>query len=567
VTSDTNIVSTWVASRLRRYWPMILAALLVQMASAGLSSLQPLFFQKLVSLAVSGVRAFPLTEGLRVLGELGVIYLLTSLLVALGGYITAIFSSDLFRELQVEFFGNISRLPLEKLQKQAAGELFTRFSADISQAQRFISTFVPSVVQDVLCALIVVIVLLRSCPLILIASTLLIVAVTGALTAGLQSVMEPYARTLRAQYGKINILLDETIQGIDTLKTLASEERRGHHFEALASEFRNVSMQFAKVGTTISSGVDLLSKFGGLLLIALSYHLLNRARLATDAFLLYFFYAGMLQHCISSLINAFATFQPQVVGLRNVARFFAQTAEEDDRGCNVPAPAKSVAIELSGLTFGYSSDRPLFRNANLTVPANSITLIHGPSGSGKSTLINLLLRFLACERGMILIGERPIDLIARRDLRRSIGVVLQNHFIFGESLRENVRIARPEASDGQIKDALRRAHLDSLLNRLPGGLDCQLAPRGNGLSAGERQRISIARALLRDSAVMVFDEPWSNLDDDSRRKLALVLNECRMNKTILIMSHEDIPSLDVDQVFQLVPDDGVFREDRRINSL
>ncbi len=203
-----DIVYTWVAARLRRYWPMILAALLIQMAGAGLSSLQPLFFQKLVSLVASSAHAFPLTNGLRILGELALIYLLTSFLVALGGYITARFSSDLFRELQVEFFGNISKLPLQKIQKQAAGELFTRFSADTSQAQRFISTFIPSVVQDALCALIVVIILLRSCPLTLTVSTLLIVAVTGALTAGLQSVMEPYARTLRAQYGRINTPLD-----------------------------------------------------------------------------------------------------------------------------------------------------------------------------------------------------------------------------------------------------------------------------------------------------------------------------------------------------------------------
>jgi ABC-type bacteriocin/lantibiotic exporter with double-glycine peptidase domain len=561
-----GIVYTWVAARLRHYWPMILAALLIQMTNAGLSALQPLFFQRIVSLVASSARSFPLTDGLRILGELALIYLFTSLLQALGGYITARFSSDLFRELQVEFFGNISRLPLQRMQKQAAGELFTRFSADTSQAQRFISTFIPSVVQDALCALIVVIILLRSCPLILTVSTLLIVAITGALTAWLQSVLEPYARMQRAQYGRINTLLDETIQGIDTLKTLASEERRGHHFEVLATDFRDVSMRFAKVGTMLSSGVDLLSKTGGLLLIALSYYLLNRGRLVTDVFLLYFFYAGMLQHSISSLVNAFATFQPQVVGIENVARFFAQAKEEDDQDCSMPAPSESVAIELSGLTFGYSDDRPLFRNANLVVPPRSITLIHGPSGSGKSTLINLLLRFLTCESGMILIDKVPIDLIASKDLRRSIGVVLQSHFVFGESLRDNIRIAKPEANDNLIRDALHRAHLDSLLNRLSCGLDSQLDPRGNGLSGGERQRISIARVLLRDSAVMVFDEPWSNLDDDARRKLAMVLNECRMTKTILIMSHEDIPSLDVDQVFQLVPSQGVFTEESRIDS-
>jgi ABC-type multidrug transport system fused ATPase/permease subunit len=305
---------------------------------------------------------------------------------------------------------------------------------------------------------------------------------------------------------------------------------------------------------------------GGLLLIALGYRLLQGGSLTASTFLLYFFYAGLLQSAVTSLSSAFANFQPQAVGLENIARFFEEPVEEEAPDCGMPVPAGSVAIELSGLTFGYQGGTPLFRNTNLVVPAGSITLIHGPSGSGKSTLINLLLRFHACERGMILLGGVPLDMIARADLRRAIGVVLQSHFVFGESLRDNVRIAEPEADDDQIRDALGRAHLESLLQRLPGGLDCQLDPRGSGLSGGERQRISIARVLLRDSAVMVFDEPWSNLDDEARRMFALVLNECRPRKTILIMSHEDIPLLDVDQVFRLVPETGRFVEGRRAHS-
>jgi ABC-type bacteriocin/lantibiotic exporter with double-glycine peptidase domain len=104
------------------------------------------------------------------------------------------------------------------------------------------------------------------------------------------------------------------------------------------------------------------------------------------------------------------------------------------------------------------------------------------------------------------------------------------------------------------------------MKRLPGGLDCRLDPRGKGLSGGERQRISIARVLLRDSAIMVLDEPWSNLDDEARSTLAVVLNECRMRKTILIMSHEDIPSLNVDKVYHLVPESGRFVEECRNNT-
>ena len=543
---------------------MIAIVLVVQAASAGLGSLQPWFFQRIVSLVVSRHGAFPVAEGLRLLECLALIYLAAALLQAVGGYAASWFSSGLLRELQVDFFDRISRLPLQKLQEESAGELFTRFSADTSQAQRFLASFLPSVIRDVLTAIVVTVILFAACPLVLTGATFLIVAVTGALTARLHFTMERFARTQRAQYGAINTLLDETIQGIDTLKTHASEERRGRRFEGLAREFRDVSVEAGKLGATLSSSLDVLSKLGGLLLIVLAYHLLAGGRLATDAFLLFFFYAGLLQMAVSSLVYAGATFQPQLVGLQNIARFFNEPLEDEEpQEHSVPAPAESVAIELEGLTFGYAEGRPLFREADLVVPARGITLIHGPSGSGKSTLINLLLRFYAPRRGKILLGNIPIDMISRPELRRTMGVVLQDHFIFSESLRDNIQIADANASDDRIEDALRRAHLESLLERLPGGIDCRLGPRGKGLSAGERQRISIARVLLRDAAIMVLDEPWSNLDDEARGILALVLNECRANKTILIMSHEDIPTLDVDRVFVLVPEDGRFVEESR----
>jgi ABC-type bacteriocin/lantibiotic exporter with double-glycine peptidase domain len=538
------------------------------MASVGLGSLQPWFFQRIVSLVVSHYGTFPMTDGLRILGYLTLIYITSALLQALGGYFAASFSSDLQRELQVDFFEKISRQPLLKMHKQSAGELFTKFSADTSQAQRFLANFIPSVVRDALIAVVVMVILLSSCPLILTGATLVIVSVTGALTAGLHFVMERFARTQRAQYGTINTLLDETIQGIDTLKTLASEDRRSRRFEGLAREFRDVSVKASRFGATLSSSVDLLSKLGGLLLIVLAYRLLAGGSLTSDIFLLFFFYASFLQMAVSSLVYALATFQPQFVGLQNIAQFLDEPVEdEDQKEISVPVPAESVAIELTGLTFGYNEGRLLFREADLFIPANGITLIHGPSGSGKSTLINLLLRFYSPQRGKILLGGIPTDMISRAELRRTIGVVLQDHFIFTETLRDNIQIADANASDDRIVDALRRAQLETLMKRLPGGLDCRLDPRGKGLSGGERQRISIARVLLRDSAIMVLDEPWSNLDDEARSTLAVVLNECRMRKTILIMSHEDIPSLNVDRVFHLVPESGRFVEECRNNTL
>jgi ABC-type multidrug transport system fused ATPase/permease subunit len=556
---------TWITRNLKRHWGVMSIMLLLQVFCALLVSVQPMLFQRIVSLVVSGHDVFPLEEGLRLLTDLALVYLAGSLFQGLGGYVASSFAANFTRQLQVDFFEKMIRLPIQTLHKQSAGEFFTKFSFDTSQAEMFLVMFLPSVTRELLTVLTVTVVLLATCPLMLTGTALGIVVVTSATTALLHVVMERFAQTQRSKSGTINSLLDETLQGIDTLKTLASEGRHGRRFERFATELRDVSVKAGLTGAGFSSALDLVAKGGGILLIFLAYRLIAHGKIDSQAFLLFFFYAGILQMSVAALVNALANFQPQLVGLRNVAAFLAEPVEERPQPGSTDVITQSVPIELSGLTFGYPGKEPLFRDARFLAPARSTTLIHGPSGSGKSTLINLLHGFYAPSQGAILFGGVPINRLDQLELRRKVGVVTQDHFIFSESIRDNIRIANPDADDGRIMRAVARAHLEGLVNQLPGGLDYRLDPRGKDLSAGERQRICIARILLTDAPIMLLDEPWSNLDTDVRYLLAEVINECRAHKTIVIMSHEDISTLIVDHVYRLIPETGkLVREAHRM---
>ena len=289
-----------------------------------------------------------------------IVYLLGALLQGLSGYVASIFSSRLLKQLQVDFFEKVIRLPLRTLQKESAGEFFTRFSYDTSQTERFLVLFIPSVTRDFLTALAVTAVLLYSCPLVLTATSLGIVIITSFITALLPLVMERFARTQR-ESGAINSLLDETLQGIDTLKTLASEGRRGRRFERLSRELCDISVKAGAVGASFGSVLEIVSKFGAILLLYLAYRLISHGTIEAKPFLLFFFYAGMLQMTVSSLVNSLATFQPELVGLQNVARFLAEPVEEGGAGENgANRICESVVIEAADLTFGYPGERLLF---------------------------------------------------------------------------------------------------------------------------------------------------------------------------------------------------------------
>ena len=198
---------------------------------------------------------------------------------------------------------------------------------------------------------------------------------------------------------------------------------------------------------------------------------------------------------------------------------------------------RALPIEFRDLHFAYPDGRELYGGARLKIPASSITLVQGPNGSGKSTLINLLLRFNTPRRGAILLGGRPISEYSRKELRTRISVVTQYHHIFHDTLRENLLVGRTDATDAEIAGALDQVGLTAFLKRLPHGLDQVLDATGKSISGGERQRICIARLLLRRSPILVLDEPWSNLDEAAARVLARVLDKLRDQCTLIVITH------------------------------
>lgn len=542
----------WIAGTIIQYWNMIAALLVIQMGGAVLVSLQPLYYQRIVSLAVGGMKSGLLTEGLFLVAVLAAIYLGGMVLHGLGGFVACIFSSNLLKRLQVDFFEKISQLPLQFFQRKSSGEFFTKFNNDVGQAQNFIANILPSAMREFVTAITVVVILFWFCSAALTCAALGIVVITSLMVVQLNRTMSRYANAQRDGWSEINKIFDETVQGIDTLKTFATEKQRSAHFQKHTTSFRNLSVRAGVVTAVFSPSTEFISKFGSLLLVLLAYYMISKGSIRLDSFLLFFFYAGLLEGAVSSLVGLVSNVQPQLVGIRNLSAFFSESSEEDESHKISARLDKPIPIEISGLSFSYPGGRTLFSNANLLVPAKSITVIHGPSGSGKSTLINLLLRFYVPQNGSIRFGNVNIEHFTRTELRQKISVVTQYHFIFNDSLRMNLLVAKPDATDVEMVRALERAHLGEFLRRLPNGLDEVMDPRGKGISEGEKQRISIARLLLRDSPIMVLDEPWSNLDEEAREVLAEVINARKSTTTIVILTHTDLPSLAVDQVYELV---------------
>jgi ABC-type multidrug transport system fused ATPase/permease subunit len=554
---------SWIFGIISRYRLLLALLVIVQLGCGVLIALQPRYYQQLVSLAINGPHANLWTSGLPLLEQLALIFLAIAVLQGISGYTGTVFSFNLLKQLQTDFFDQASHLPLSYFQQQSAGEFFTKFTSDIAQAQRFFADFLPGVGRELITAVAVTVVLFYFCPASLTLAALGIVGLTTLLVSLLNRIMGYYARAQRDTWSDIQRVFDETVQGIDTIKVLAAEDRQAEHFQRHTSGLKKLSVRAGAVLSVFSPGIELLTQLGGLGLVALAYYLIARGKMGLEPFLLFFFYATLLQMSVNQLTRLVATVQTEFTGIRHLAGFLAEPPEAEDSHPTETLPSQSVAIELSDLTFGYPGGRQLYNRAHLLIPAHAVTVIDGESGSGKSTLINLLLRLYTPREGVISIGGIDLRRISRPELRRKIGVVTQNHFIFQETLRGNLLIAQPEASDQQMVQALERAQLKDFLARLPQGLDTVMDPRGIGASTGEKQRICIARLLLRESPIMILDEPWSNLDDRARTLLAEVINASKSSATILILTHERHPALAVDRLYHLDGAQGIFIQQSR----
>jgi ATP-binding cassette subfamily B protein len=215
---------------------------------------------------------------------------------------------------------------------------------------------------------------------------------------------------------------------------------------------------------------------------------------------------------------------------------------------------KTGAIEFNNVSFGYRPDRTILRKVSFTIAAGEKVAVVGASGAGKSTLVKLLFRFYDLNEGSISIGGIDISEISKHSLRRAIGIVPQDTVLFNDSIFENVRYGRPEASDAEVSNAIRLAHLDAFISQLPEGYRTRVGERGLKLSGGEKQRVAIARTILKRSPILVFDEATSSLDSKSEQAILKALKEVAQGHTSLVIAHRLSTIIDADKI--VVLDDG-----------
>jgi len=357
-------------------------------------------------------------------------------------------------------------------------------------------------------------------------------------------------RFQRKASSAMNSLLHDNLAGIRQIKTYVRETEEHARFNRVSDQLREATLVVMRVWAIYSPSMNFFSSAGLALVLGFGGHALLRGEILPGQLTGVLLLAGFLYEPIGRLHSLNQLFQS---GRAAGERVFEIMDEKAEPGRIEPDPTASIVgdVRFQNVSFAYSEELPVLHNINLhATPGETIALV-GATGAGKSTIVHLLTRFYEFDAGEIFIDGKPIRELSKSALRGAVGMVTQESFLFNGSIRDNLRLAKPTATDAELWEALTAANAREFIERLPLQLETVVGERGVKLSVGEKQRVSIARALLKDPPILVLDEATASIDTQTERLIQAALERLMVRRTSFVIAHRLSTVRNADQILVL----------------
>ena len=454
----------------------------------------------------------------------------------LNEYLTDWTSQKITNTVKIALFNKLVYMDTSFFDENTSGVIITRYLSDTDTAANGVVNNIKTVITSLFGALSLIgVMLYSSWKLALIGVFVLCIAFLPV--ALIRKRVKATSNRNMVIGGNITTDFNETYSGNRVMRAYNLEERQKEKFtEQVWLGFRN-NMSLIKRTGWMSPLMYLIASFGIAIVLGYGTHLITSGYMTAGSFASFVTSLLLLYKPVKTLGNTLTGFQNIFVAMGRVFELFDIEPEiKDDNKC-VKFEGLKNNIEFKDVNFEYVKDHPVLRNLNLTVNKNETLAIVGNSGGGKSTLVNLIPRFYDVTTGCILIDGINIKEFSMKSLRQNISMVFQDNFLFSGTIRENIMMGNPNASEEKLNEVIEAAHLKEMLNELPDGIDTYLGERGTTLSGGQRQRVAIARAMIKESDIVILDEATSALDNKSELIVQKALDNLMKNKTVLVIAH------------------------------
>lgn len=471
--------------------------------------------------------------------------------IYLRGKWSAIASESIAKNIREELYDHLQHLSYEYHVKAETGDLIQRCTSDIETIRRFLAVQFVEIGNAVfMLTLVIGVMLSLNVKLTMIAMTVVPIIFVAAVIFFIK-IRDAFQKSDEAE-GKLSNVLQENLTGIRVVRAFARQQFEIDKFDEKNIEFKDLTYRLIKLLAWYWAVSDLvcLSQIGAVLIFGA--HLAAKGEISLGTLVVFTTYEGMLLWPIRQMGRILADFGKMVVSLKRITEIVNEPLEITDE--NLLKPDVKGNIEFQDVYFEYEKDRAILKDVSFRVKQGQTVAILGPTGAGKSTLVHLLGRLYDYQKGSIKIDDIELKEIDKKWIRKNIGIILQEPFLYSKNIKENIKIAKKDAPDSQIYEAAEIASIHDVILGFEKGYDTLVGERGVTLSGGQKQRVAIARTIINDYPILVFDDSLSAVDTETDANIRKALKARKEKTTTFIISHRISTLSEADII--LVLDDG-----------
>lgn len=526
---------------------LILVLLIIMLFTTATTLITPAIERELINCITLGVPREDGTTILRVefrdvifwLGVMAVIYLINCVLSFVQSLVSARLSQWTVYRLRSDLFRKIEYLPIKYTDTHPHGDLMSRMTNDVDNVSNAISQSITSLISSVLTLIgsfAMIIWFCRRAPIMLLVA-ICTIPLTFFFSAMLSKLMRKYFVERQVLLGSLNSQIEEMVTGHKTVMAYGKEEMAIDVFTDTSEEFRKCSIKANVWGGIMGPVMNVINNLNYLLVAVFGGYFCLSGVLDVGSIQAILKYSRQFSMPIAQVANQFATILTAVAGAERIFAILESDSELDAGTSDISVNDIKGNIELKDVDFSYKEGERVLKGLNLSVKSGQKIAIVGATGSGKTTIVNLITRFYDIDGGSITLDGVDLYDIPKKTLRGAIAIVLQDTVLFSDTIGANIRYGKLDATDDEVRAAAGTANADSFISRLPDGYDTMLAESGSNISQGQRQLLSIARAVLADPKILILDEATSSVDTRTEMNIQSAMYKLMEGRTSLIIAH------------------------------
>lgn len=496
-----------------------------------------------------------------ILGMLICLYVASWLFGVVQSWIMAKVSQNVIYTLRKRMSEKLDRLPLKYFDRVTYGEVQSRMINDVETINQTLTASITQMITAVI-TIVGILAMMLSISLTMTLAAMVVIPASLIIIKLVVGKSQKHFRSQQEYLGKVNGHVEEMFSGHDIVKAFNREEISGASFSEYNGKLCESAWKSQFFSGLMMPLTQLVGNLAYVMVCFLGGYLALKGRISIGQIQAFIQYVRSFNQPMQQVANIVNQLQSTAAAAERVFELLEEEEEADaaadDSGAGAsdydPTPDVDGDVAFRNVSFGYLPDEPIIKNFSFEAKAGQRVAIVGPTGAGKTTLVKLLMRYYELGGGEIFVDGRDIRSMTRHELRSKFGMVLQDTWLNSNSIMDNIKYGRPEATDEEVVEAAKAAHADHFIRTLPGGYDMQINEEATNISAGQKQLLTIARAILADAPILILDEATSSVDTRTERIIQKAMNNLMKGRTSFIIAHRLSTIRDADHI--LVLDQG-----------